>query len=94
MSTEGLAMIFAALILVFLLIPRKSRYRNYDDYLHSGVWKKLSSKARARDGYRCRTCNRSGDLEVHHRRYPKYLGTESVNDLTTLCRDCHRKISR
>ncbi|MBI4909911.1 MAG: HNH endonuclease [Acidobacteria bacterium] len=66
---------------------------NYSSYLQSGRWEELRTEALKRDGYRCRTCNSADDLEVHHRRYPAAWGTEPVDDLTTLCRECHETIT-
>ena len=60
----------------------------YDDYLRSGAWRALREQVFARDGGRCVLCNHAEDLEVHHRTYER-LGKENLNDLTTLCRQCH-----
>lgn len=65
----------------------------YCRYLHSRRWQELRAEALVRDGCRCRSCNSAQDLEVHHRRYPAVFGTETVDDLTTLCRSCHEAIS-
>jgi len=70
------------------------RYGEYNDYLRGPVWKELSAKARRRDGFRCRMCNSNWNLQVHHRKYPRFWGTESVADLTTLCQYCHQSISQ
>lgn len=42
-------------------------------------------------GFRCRLCDAANDmaqLEVHHRTYERFCH-ERVEDLTTLCRECH-----
>lgn len=59
--------------------------------------KSISSRVRTlifeRDNYRCRMCGRSADevtLEVDHI-FPHTLGgTDDLNNLATLCRDCNR----
>lgn len=69
--------------------------RVYELYLQeSPIWKELRRKAKERDGSRCRICNHAEpqDLQVHHRHYPEIYGTETVDDLTTLCRWCHDAI--
>lgn len=67
----------------------------YEEYIRSPLWRTLPARIEAmqRDGMRCRGCNTAEDLEVHHRRYPAVLGTENVDDLTTLCRQCHEAIT-
>lgn len=65
----------------------------YEDYIASAGWKRLRLDAIARDGGRCRTCNTDQDLEVHHRRYPREWQDDSLDNLTTLCRDCHETIT-
>ena len=66
-----------------------SRQAEYAEYLKSDRWRALREAARQRDGNACRLCDSADELEVHHRRYPEVFGTESVDDLTTLCAECH-----
>ena len=65
------------------------RQRAYIEYLDSATWRIKRQQALDRDGFRCRICNSEKSLVVHHRKYPKILGTEPVEDLTTLCSRCH-----
>lgn len=67
----------------------------YDEYMHSQLWKTLPARIEAlqRDGMRCRGCNGTEDLEMHHRHYPEILGSETADDLTTLCKVCHEAIT-
>lgn len=67
---------------------------SYEEYLASPGWRSLRTQALARDDYSCRVCNGRTRLEVHHRCYPRVLGTEDVRDLTTLCHSCHDLFSR
>lgn len=57
---------------------------------------KLREKIRARDGYRCRFCDRTAELNlsefgcklhVHHVDYCK--GHNDEDNLITLCKSCH-----
>lgn len=61
----------------------------YEEYIASSVWKAKRELALERDGFRCRLCNSGDDLEVHHRSYGDELGSETIDDLTTLCVECH-----
>jgi len=58
-------------------------------YLRTQVWADLRSKVVRRDRYTCQHCGSKEDLNVHHQSYPKILGTESIDTLITLCRECH-----
>ena len=64
-----------------------SSYDTYKAYLKSNKWKVLKSKRLAMDG-ECVLCGGDPDA-IHHRRYPDELGTETVDDLVTLCTSCH-----
>ncbi|MGL5712626.1 MAG: HNH endonuclease [Paraclostridium sp.] len=66
----------------------------YDDYINSYEWKILRRQVIRRDLKRCRNCgtNRK-QLHVHHLTYERF-GNERLDDLMTLCVDCHRYIHR
>lgn len=76
--------------------------KQYEKYLQSDRWKKLSTQRKVIDDYTCQMCGKTqdeciadgtGELQVHHMRYPDKLGTENVyKDLVTLCPDCHRYV--
>ena len=70
-----------------------ARQRAYHDYMHAETWRRLRREAIERDGRRCRLCNGSASLQVHHRYYPEVLGTETVDALTTLCHSCHEAVA-
>jgi hypothetical protein len=65
----------------------------YIRYMSSVKWKVLNEEARKRDGNRCRFCNTGSDeckLEVHHRYYPPNLMEDDcLDNLITVCVDCH-----
>ncbi len=67
---------------------RELRSMPYEEYLKTPEWASKRDQALKRDGYCCRACNSSEKLQVHHRTYER-RGNEDLNDLTTLCNDCH-----
>lgn len=60
----------------------------YREYLLSPEWDALRRQALKRAGYRCSICNRSVELECHHRTYENV----QLNDLLPVCRDHHQMI--
>lgn len=74
------------------LITEENEYDEYFKYLHSQIWAEKRNEALIRDGFHCSICQCPHNIEVHHLRYPDVLGTESVSDLMTLCRDCHKNL--
>lgn len=67
----------------------KTFSQEYVDYIQSEDWKAIAEERKRIDGNKCVLCGRSDNLQVHHRSY-KNLGHEDVmNDLVTLCQDCH-----
>ena len=42
-----------------------------------------------RDGRRCQECHKAGRLEVHHLKQLQDGGDNALDNLKTLCRDCH-----
>jgi 5-methylcytosine-specific restriction endonuclease McrA len=61
----------------------------YRAYLRSERWQELRLLVLLRDNHACTQCGRTDNLEIHHRTYER-LGCETLSDLITLCRDCHR----
>ncbi len=57
-------------------------------------WAMTKKLVHRRDDYRCRLCNRSDlPLHVHHRTYQRYA-EEKLEDLITLCCECHANFHR
>ena len=52
-------------------------------------WASIRRTILARDGRRCQECGKAGRLEVHHLLPLKHGGDDSVDNLKTMCRDCH-----
>jgi len=60
----------------------------------NSTWGGLRRQALERDRYTCQKCGRrypDVKVEVHHIMPRKFGGRDSLDNLITLCRDCHRK---
>jgi 5-methylcytosine-specific restriction endonuclease McrA len=44
-----------------------------------------------RDGWKCQCCGSSVNLQVHHLKFRGRLGSDVLDNLITLCVDCHSK---
>jgi len=59
------------------------------EYLKSEHWQKLRKRVKRRDK-RCKLCNSSVKMQVHHRSYKNMGDSEKeIKDLVLLCGDCH-----
>jgi 5-methylcytosine-specific restriction endonuclease McrA len=58
--------------------------------LDRAAYGELHRQVLIRDGWRCQRCGCSENLEVHHIRARSKLGDDSLENLITLCTDCHR----
>ena len=64
-----------------------------DYWAMSTVWKDLREKRLIKDGFKCKQCGSEMNLVVHHINYPTTAwGDEGLDDLVTLCRECHKKV--
>lgn len=63
----------------------------YRRYLQSDSWKQIRGKALKRDGGKCVRCQSSKRLHVHHLRYRSPWTDTRLEDLETLCKECHKK---
>jgi hypothetical protein len=61
----------------------------YQTYLQTDHWKLMARLTKERDGHRCRFCGSSDYLVAHHISYTNMPYKESLNDLSTLCEECH-----
>jgi hypothetical protein len=63
----------------------------YSEYLKTDHWQSVRKMALYMGGHECALCTSRGPrLDVHHRTY-KNLGDERPDDLTVLCRECHKR---
>ena len=67
-----------------------STQKAYQDYLQTDIWRTIRAQRLAVDNNQCVLCGEEAS-HVHHRRYPKEWGKETVNDLVSLCSGCHKK---
>ena len=61
----------------------------YMRYIKSSAWHNKAKKRRELDGDRCQVCGKPAE-EVHHLTYER-IGHEDMNDIVSLCRQCHQK---
>lgn len=66
------------------------RRRQYELYQKSPEWKATRERRKRMDNFTCQKCGAHELLQVHHLTY-EHLGNELMEDLITLCRDCHHK---
>ena len=57
-------------------------------------WETIRQRVMARDGYRCVDCGGKEELEVHHIVPLAEGGTNTPDNLITLCKRCHRRRTR
>ena len=53
------------------------------------AYQELCRQVLRRDRWRCQQCGSRSNLELHHIKFRSHLGTDSEENLTTLCRECH-----
>lgn len=61
--------------------------KKYSEYLKSPEWRERRKKVLDRDNEECQLCKGKGS-HVHHKTYQNIFN-EPLEDLITLCRDCH-----
>ena len=68
----------------------------YAQYLLTPEWTALAAKCKERDGYKCRLCGSTRGLAAHHFRYPAGYNWKAttLNQVVTLCEDCHKAAHR
>jgi ATP-dependent DNA helicase RecQ len=52
-------------------------------------YEQLRNEVLRRDGWRCQSCGRRSNLEVHHKEFRSQSGDDSEENLITLCQACH-----
>lgn len=64
----------------------------YNQYLICDAWKRMRQNVFERDKFKCAVC--SGPAEqVHHLTYDR-VGYEELEDLVSICKDCHDEVHR
>ncbi len=62
---------------------------DYRQFLETPFWRGLREECYRRDGRKCQNCGSNGPLNAHHRFYRPNWFTTRLDDLVTLCHDCH-----
>lgn len=69
--------------------------QEYIDYINSDEWAKIRNKVLIRDNFKCSLCGNMRNLQVHHLNYNHFMNEENhLEDLMTLCNECHEKIEK
>lgn len=63
---------------------------SYRKFLRSDFWKEMSAAKRESVG-RCEKCRSKDNLQAHHKFYRADWYETQLDDLSVLCRSCHRK---
>lgn len=66
---------------------------DHQEYINSPKWKAKRQMVLERDNFRCRKCGTGKNLDVHHITY-EHIGNEPLDDLVTLCRNCHENVHK
>lgn len=69
-------------------IAKKNFSPEYLSYIQSSYWFFKREEAFIYHGRKCKKCNSTKQLEVHHLTYRR-LGHERMRDLMVLCKQCH-----
>ncbi len=55
-------------------------------------YESLRQQILRRDSWRCQSCGAMSNLEVHHREFRSHSGSDSQENLITLCTTCHTRV--
>jgi len=73
----------------------KEKRIDYPTYLCTDHWQFLRRFVLKRDGYKCKICNSSKSLNIHHRSYEHLWNEQKYpEDLIALCQTCHELFHR
>lgn len=65
---------------------------DYHEFLETPYWKAISEYVKYRSKFHCIMCNKTENLNVHHRTYDIHgYELQNINSLVCLCKDCHEK---
>ena len=70
-----------------------SKYAKYIEYLNSIEWKNKRIEVFKRDDNLCQECKDKPAEQVHHKTYEN-LYNEPLDDLVSVCKECHTEIHR
>jgi 5-methylcytosine-specific restriction endonuclease McrA len=72
-----------------MIRPKARRLR-----LEPMPYESLRQQILRRDGWRCQSCGTMSNLEVHHTEFRSHSGSDSGENLITLCAACHSRVHR
>ena len=52
----------------------------------------LRQQVLRRDSWRCQSCGKMSNLEVHHKQFRSHAGDDLEENLITLCYTCHASV--
>lgn len=78
---------------IYKTLGNPETFKEYNRYIHSNNWKDIRNARLQKDNNRCRNCGSVLNLQVHHKNYNSF-GNENINDIITLCDECHNKIEK
>ncbi|PYX53030.1 MAG: hypothetical protein DMG73_21240 [Acidobacteria bacterium] len=64
--------------------PKNPRLR-----LDPELYEQLRNRVLHRDSWKCQSCGKRSNLEVHHKEFRSRSGRDSEGNLITLCTACH-----
>jgi len=59
--------------------------------LDAKEYRTLCNRVLERDHWRCQNCGSMRRLQIHHREFRSHRGSDSEENLITLCDACHRR---
>lgn len=62
--------------------------------LDGKAYRELQRHILQRDSWRCQICGRMQQLQIHHLKFRSQGGSDSEQNLITLCAGCHEKLHR
>ena len=68
-------------------ISKQSKVR-----LDTATYNELHRQILERDGWRCQVCGCMRNLQVHHIEFRSHSGSDSEENLITLCAQCHTEL--
>jgi 5-methylcytosine-specific restriction endonuclease McrA len=71
----------------------EKKQQEYNSYIQSDEWKDKRRQRLNYDAHRCINCGSKVGVEVHHKNYDCFGGEDVKQDLVTLCRKCHNKVT-
>ena len=69
-----------------------AKTKAYKAFIKSPQWAVIRGMRIFKDRGQCAVCKSRHKLEVHHKTYARFGGKELMQDLLTLCVNCHKAV--